>query len=157
MLTQLQAVHLKAGEGKLLQAAGNTVSIKVGSEETGGAFAAVDYVAGPGFSGPAPHIHRTFDEAFYVLHGEVMFHLNDELTRASAGEFVFVPRGVPHTFSNPGDAPAHFLSFVTPAGFERYFVELAGIIEQGGWPPAPEVMAELARKYDSVPVSVPGR
>ncbi len=152
MVTQLQALALKAGKGKVMRAAGNIVTIKVGSTETGGALAVVDYVAGGGFAGPAVHIHRQTDEAFLVLDGEVRFQLNDDVVTAGAGEFVYIPRGVPHTFSNPGDAPAHFLEIITPGGFEGYFEDLSAAIESSGWPLAPELMAELGRKYDIVPV-----
>ena len=47
------------------------------------------------------------------------------------GASVFVPRGVPHTFQNTGDAPGRILGVVEPAGLEGFFRELAEITKQG--------------------------
>ena len=74
--------------------------------------------------GPALH-HHDFDEAFYVLEGELTFQLHDQLRTVGPGEIVFVPRGAPHTFANLSDAPARQLIVCTPAGFERYFARMA--------------------------------
>jgi quercetin dioxygenase-like cupin family protein len=84
-------------------------------------------------AGPPLHSHD-FDEAFYVLHGELTFQLGDELTTAAAGELVFAPRGVPHTVANPNDTSAGYLLILTPAGFEREFARRAAK-ETGTAPP----------------------
>ena len=94
------------------------------SEETGGALGLIENQAPAGFPGPPLHRHD-FDETFYVLEGELTFQVVDELVTAGAGEVVFAPRGVSHTFANLSDAPARFLLACTPAGFERYFARMA--------------------------------
>jgi hypothetical protein len=43
-------------------------------------------------------------------------------------------RGVPHTYANLSDAPAHQLIICTPAGFERYFARMSAK-RQGTEPP----------------------
>ncbi len=156
MQTKLGSVILGAGAGRVLQAIGNTVTIKVGTKETGGASAVIDYVAAPGFPGPPPHLHNAMDESFYVLEGRIRFHVDGKDVDAEPGGFVYIPRGTRHTFSNPHGEPAHFLSLVTPGGFERYFEELVEAINTGGWPPSHERMAELGRKYDIVPTDGAG-
>src|SRR4051812_49637901 len=60
--------------------------------------------------------------------------LRDEFVTAGSGEPVFAPRGVPHTFANLTDGPAHQLIVCTPAGFERYFARIAAE-RQGVDPP----------------------
>lgn len=97
---------------------------------------------GPG-AGPNLHKHD-FDESFYVLEGELTFQLRDELVSAGPGDLVFAPRGVPHTFANLSERPAHQLIVCTPAGFERYFARLAAEregIDPPDWAlqPVPEV------------------
>lgn len=88
----------------------------------------------PGASaGPPLHTHE-FDEAFYVLDGELTIQLEDELITANAGGFAFAQRGVPHTLANLSQAPAHFLLVCTPAGFEREFARRAAK-ETGTDPP----------------------
>jgi quercetin dioxygenase-like cupin family protein len=71
-------------------------------------------------TGPPLHTHA-FDEAFYVLEGELTYQLDEELSTAAAGELAFARGGVPHTLANRSDRPARFLIVCTPAGFEREF------------------------------------
>ena len=78
----------------------------------------------PGETGPPLHIHD-FDEAFYVLEGELTFQLGDQLTTADAGELASALGGVPHTLANRGRVPARLQTVCTPAGFEREFARRA--------------------------------
>jgi quercetin dioxygenase-like cupin family protein len=114
------------------------------SEHSAGAVSVIETAPPPG-AGPRLH-HHDFDEAFYVLDGELTFQLGDELRRAGPGDLVFAPRGVPHTFANLSDRPARQLIVCTPAGFERYFARMAAErqgIEPPEWAlaPIPEVVA----------------
>lgn len=93
------------------------------SEQSGGQVAVIETAPGPG-AGPPLHVHD-FDEAFYVIAGELTFQVRDELFRVGAGELAFAPRGLPHTFANLSDAPARQLIVCAPAGFERYFARMA--------------------------------
>jgi mannose-6-phosphate isomerase-like protein (cupin superfamily) len=74
------------------------------------------------WEGPPLH-HHGWDEAFYVLAGELTFQLADQIVTKEAGEVAFAPRGVHHMFANLSDGPASYLVVCTPAGFERYFDE----------------------------------
>jgi quercetin dioxygenase-like cupin family protein len=102
------------------------------SEQSGGQVAIVESTMPPGAKGPPLHTHD-FDEAFYVLDGELTFQLGDELITARQGELAFALRGVPHTLANRSSAPARFLIVFTPAGFERMFARRAA--EQAGLEP----------------------
>jgi quercetin dioxygenase-like cupin family protein len=93
------------------------------SEESGGVVSMVETASPVGFAGPPLHIHD-FDEAFYVLEGELTFQLEDRLFTAGPGELAFAPRNVPHTYANRSGAPARVLIVCTPAGFERYFARM---------------------------------
>jgi quercetin dioxygenase-like cupin family protein len=77
-----------------------------------------------GAPGPPLHSHD-FDEAFYILDGELIFQLGNRKGTANAGELVFARRGLPHTVANPGANPARYLLVITPAGFEREFARRA--------------------------------
>jgi quercetin dioxygenase-like cupin family protein len=94
------------------------------SEETNGVVSAMDNTVPPNWPGPPLHRHD-FDEAFYVLEGELVFQVVDELITRRAGEMAFAPRGIAHTFANQSDAPARYMLICTPAGFERYFARMA--------------------------------
>jgi quercetin dioxygenase-like cupin family protein len=87
-----------------------------------------------GAKGPPLHTHE-FDEAFYILDGELTFQVGDELIVARVGELAFAPGGVPHTLANRSSASTHFLIVCTPAGFEREFARRAAA-QAGVDPPA---------------------
>src|SRR3954454_24478857 len=72
--------------------------------------------------GPGPPLHHhAFDEAFYVLEGELTFQLGDELATAGPGSLTFAPSGSHHTPANRSGAPVRYLLVCTPGGFERRF------------------------------------
>jgi mannose-6-phosphate isomerase-like protein (cupin superfamily) len=95
-------------------------SVLVRSEQSEGRVGIIESVMPPGVSGPPLHKHD-FDEAFYVLDGELTFHLGGGLVTIRAGEMAFAPGGEPHTFANRSQADARYLIVCTPAGFEREF------------------------------------
>lgn len=72
---------------------------------------------------PAPpfHVHPHTDEAFYIAGGEATFLLGDREVQLTAGGFVFVPRGTPHTAWNSGDGPLLGLILISPGGAEHVF------------------------------------
>jgi quercetin dioxygenase-like cupin family protein len=122
-----------------------TVSNKVllRGEESGAAVSIVEHTMPAGAPGPPLHSHG-FDEAFYILEGELTVQRDDQLTTARAGELIFAPRGVPHTLANLAETAARFLLILTPAGFEREFARRAAQeagIEPPNWAlqPLPDV------------------
>jgi mannose-6-phosphate isomerase-like protein (cupin superfamily) len=93
------------------------------SEESDGVVSVVDNTVPANWPGPYLHRHD-FDEAFYVLEGELTFQVDDAVVTKRAGELAFAPRGVAHTLANHSDAPARYVLVCTPAGFERYFARM---------------------------------
>jgi hypothetical protein len=51
----------------------------------------------------------------------VCVRLADQVEEATAGAFVFIPRGTPHTWEARGDQAVRFLVVIAPAGLERFF------------------------------------
>jgi len=113
------------------------------SEETGGDVSVIEIVVPPHSAGPPLHTHD-FDEAFYLLEGELIFQVEEALVTKGAGELVFAPRNVAHALANHSDAPARYLLICTPAGFERHWARIAAEaagVEPPQWAlqPIPEV------------------
>jgi quercetin dioxygenase-like cupin family protein len=109
----------------------NVPKVLLRSEESDGQVAIVELGGGG-----RPPLHRhDFDEAFYVLEGELTFQLEEDVFTRRAGELAFAPRGVPHTYANLSGKPARALLVITPAGFERYFDQIAARITGGAPPP----------------------
>lgn len=51
--------------------------------------------------GPGMHIHLQDDEIFYIASGDFLFQIEDQLILGKAGDTIFAPRGVAHTYANP--------------------------------------------------------
>jgi quercetin dioxygenase-like cupin family protein len=85
---------------------------------------------GPG-TGVSPHFHKGHSDSFYVLEGELEFHVGEEVFRAIAGAYVLAPPNVVHWFRNVSDRPARMLNLHTPGGFAEYRRQLAALREQG--------------------------
>ena len=100
------------------------IRVLLRGEQSGGVVSVIESGSLPGFGGPPLH-HHDFDEAFYVLEGELTFQLGDELTVAGPGSLVFAARGSHHTLANRSSAGARYLIVCTPGGFERYFARMA--------------------------------
>jgi mannose-6-phosphate isomerase-like protein (cupin superfamily) len=63
-------------------------------------------------SGPATlHVHNSDDEAWHVLEGVLRFRFADRVVEVPAGETVFVPAGVAHTYEA---IDARYLVVLTP-------------------------------------------
>lgn len=115
-----------AGETVRLHALG--VRFVIDGETTGGAFSLVEYLVPPRALGAPVHTHRNEDEYGYAVEGRTTVQLGDEILELGPGEVVLKPRGIPHAFWNAGDEPARMLELISPAGFERYFRELAPLL-----------------------------
>ncbi|HET7574876.1 MAG TPA: quercetin 2,3-dioxygenase [Solirubrobacterales bacterium] len=154
MNAKTKPAHVAAlgGEGEATWFLQNRMTVKAFAEDTGGAFGLVESRIAAGASPPL-HVHRREDESFFVIEGEVRFRCGDEEFLAGPGSFVFLPRGVPHTFVVEGDRDAHVLTLMTPGGGERFFLDGGRPPEGPGLPPPgpPDVerMQRAAARYES--------
>lgn len=133
-------------EGVPVIEGGFGVVLKLAGAETGNSFSVVEHPLAPGVLAAPPHTHANEDEYSFVLEGTVGVLVGDEVYEAGPGSYVLKPRGVPHTFWNGGPGRARILEIISPAGFERYFEELAGVLSAGGPPDVARIEA-LASRY----------
>lgn len=104
----------------------NPNDLKVSSKDTGGALAIFEYV-GKQKVGPSYHVHFEQDEIFYVLEGEYLFQVGDEKFTVQAGDTVFGPRNVPHTWIQLSDI-GKLVYQVQPAGkMEEFFSKMSQV------------------------------
>lgn len=76
--------------------------------------------------GPPRHFHYEQDEWWYVLEGEFEITVGDTVYKAKAGDSVFGPRMVPHSFSKSGGTEGKLLMAFQPAGrMEDFFKSLS--------------------------------
>jgi quercetin dioxygenase-like cupin family protein len=78
------------------------------------------HVTLPRDSGPPPHTHR-WDEAYFVIEGDVDFTVGTQCFTASTGHFVYTPGGVIHGFRGASAQPARLLIFDAPAHAGEFF------------------------------------
>ncbi|MHB1195173.1 MAG: cupin domain-containing protein [Longimicrobiales bacterium] len=98
----LPAEVVKAGTG-------TTRQVLIGPDE-GPNFALRRFIMQPG--GGMPRHTNTVEHEQYVLRGSARVTLGDERLRVSAGDVVFIPAGVPHSYHAEGDEPFEFLCIV---------------------------------------------
>ena len=135
-------------EGRSVSLGALGVVYKIAGGDTGGSFSVVEHPMEPGTLGALPHTHTFEDEYSFVLEGEVGVLIDEEEYKATAGSYILKPRGIVHTFWNPGPSPARILEIISPAGFEGYFEEMAEVISAaGGGAPDFGKMGEIAEKY----------
>ena len=110
---------LGPGEGKMIPVPGHKITHKVSGADTDGAYSLLEVELDG--DGPPQHIHKTEDEAVYVLEGEINVLLGERTIRMKAGAFVRIPRGTVHTFCRVEKKNAKLLAMFSPAGFEKFF------------------------------------
>jgi quercetin dioxygenase-like cupin family protein len=117
-----------AGDARAVDAPAGRVTCTARGTETGGAMTFFETFAAPG-EGPPHHVHVSEDEFIYVLEGRLRVRLVESMQEALAGAFVFIPKGVPHSWQVVGAAHARFVVAFAPAapGMERFFERSHGL------------------------------
>jgi quercetin dioxygenase-like cupin family protein len=96
-----------------------------------------------------PHLHRSHVETFLVQSGTLQFMIANGVYHVREGEFLVVPIGAIHAFSNPFDAPAVFHASFAPAHFINYLREVAELTKTAI--PTVEQIYQIMARYDSYP------
>ncbi len=108
------------GEGEQFWFAGGGVwTMKASQAETEGAYMLFEDHLVRGKTTPL-HRHPNHDDAFYVLEGEILVHVDGKQRRVGERGFFFAPRGVPHAFLVTSET-AHLLCFQTPGTGEAFY------------------------------------
>jgi quercetin dioxygenase-like cupin family protein len=116
-----EPVAVKRGEGESMNVLGAGIRFLLPAAKTDHNFSLME-VELPKDQGPPPHEHP-WDEAYYVIDGDVWFLVDGEETVYSAGDFIYAPGGVVHSFKGAGERPARVLVFDAPATAEGFFRE----------------------------------
>src|SRR2546422_458625 len=81
-------------------------------------------------AGPSTHFHRAISEAFFIVSGAIRIFDGRQWIDARPGDFLYVPPGGRHAFSNESGQPASFLLLFAPgADREGYFENVGKIGE----------------------------
>lgn len=140
----MEPKHIPVGGGKAVNVLGTPMLLRVSGSDTNGTLAVVESHDAPG-GGPPPHIHHREDETFQVLEGEYEFMIAGNTVTAKAGDTLFAPRGIPHTYRCVSQTTGKLSVVLTPPGFENFFAEI-GAMSQQEQQDIPRVM-EIAKGY----------
>ncbi|RYY71562.1 MAG: cupin domain-containing protein [Chitinophagaceae bacterium] len=136
---------IAAGEGRIhghIQLKGvnaNILDVKISGSDTNGELAIFEQTSlSPGRGTPL-HIHHDQDEIFYVVEGSYKFKVGDDIYDLSAGDSIFLPRKIPHAWTQRS-VKGKMLVTLQPAGkLENFFVMMAAMDHT----PTPEEIANV--------------
>jgi quercetin 2,3-dioxygenase len=124
--------------------------VKVSAKDTGGQFSIFEY---EGFAkmGPELHMHLKQDETFYILEGEYLFQVGEEKHTLKAGDTIFLPRNIPHTWLQLTDK-GKLMYMLQPAGKMEEFFKAMNALKTI---PTPEEVNRISAAHDVKVVGPP--
>lgn len=100
--------------------------LKISSKDTNGQLSVFEYI-GTAKVGPMLHVHLEQDEIFTVIEGSYRFVVGNETHILNAGQTIFLPRNIPHTWIQLTDY-GRMIYFLQPAGKMEEFFSLMNTI-----------------------------
>ena len=122
---------------------GGRVGVKLTGAQTAGRVGMWLWDARRGAAAPM-HVHHREDEYFLVVEGEARLFVGDQRIDARAGDFVVLPREVPHAYLITSET-ARLIGMASPGGFEAFFTELGAPVVPGAQPAEPPDAGLMAR------------
>jgi quercetin dioxygenase-like cupin family protein len=132
---------------------GDTYTITVTGDQTNGHFCVIDMHIPPG-GGPPPHRHD-FEETFILLEGEMEATFRGTKSIVRAGDTLNIPANAPHQFHNSAAHPVRMLCICSPAGQEKFFLEVGVPVATRTTPPPKLAGNDLAAFIEHVKAIAP--
>lgn len=136
---------INAGEGrihghiKLKGVNSNILDVKVSGSDTDGDLAIFEQTSLSQGKGTPLHIHHAQDEIFYVMEGSYYFQVGDEKFSLTAGDSIFLPRKVPHAWTQVSEKGKMTVTMQPAGKLEDFFVAVAALDHE----PTPKEMEKL--------------
>ncbi|WP_426563858.1 cupin domain-containing protein [Angustibacter sp. McL0619] len=116
-------VFRPAATGRTTWAMGSLFETLLSASDSGGELGVSVVTQPPGIATPL-HLHANESEAIYLLAGTMTYRAGDEVHRLAEGDFVFLPKGVPHAFRITGRTPAKVVALTVPGGLLSLYDEV---------------------------------
>ena len=116
------AIVVKPDQGETLNVLGMPLRFLCDGPDTDSAWSLMEEEIGLG-QGPAAHRHD-WDEAYYVVSGELDFQIDGKPVHLGAREFAYLPRNTVHAFKGASESPTHVLIFAVPAHSSAFFKDV---------------------------------
>lgn len=124
--------------------------VKLSAKDTNGDLTIFEFT-GNGKGGPPLHVHPHQDEIFFVIQGTYLFQVGQEKHTLNAGDTMFLPRTVPHTFAQLTDQGKMLYLFQPSGKMEDFFRTIGKLTAQ----PTPEQGAKIFADHDMQVVGPP--
>jgi quercetin dioxygenase-like cupin family protein len=149
----MRATIVRAGEREPLNVLGMPLRFLCDSRETGERWSLFDEEI-PFGMGPPPHRHD-WDEAYYVLEGEVAFEIDGQPVVIRTGDFARLPANTIHGFKGASPSSARVLIFAQPGHSSEFFEQLNA--EVRSLPDDLEKLPQIASRHgiEMMPAEVP--
>lgn len=122
-----------AGEGrihghiKLKGVNANILDVKVSGSDTDGGFVIFEQTSLTPGKGTPLHVHYLQDEVFYVVEGSYYFQVGDEKFDLTKGDSIFLPRQVPHAWTQVSEKGRMTVTFQPAGKMEDFFLQVAAL------------------------------
>jgi len=127
---------ISSGEGrihghlKLKGVNSNILDLKLSGKDTNGDLAIFEQTSISQGRGTPLHVHHFQDELFYVIEGEYYFQVGEDKYRLNIGDSIFLPRKVPHAWTQVSEKGKMTVTFQPAGKMEEFFVTMAGLKEE---------------------------
>jgi quercetin dioxygenase-like cupin family protein len=105
----------------------NILNVKVSGSDTNGDLAIFEQTSLSQGKGTPLHLHHAQDEIFYVLEGSYYFQVGDERFKLAKGDSIFMPRKVPHAWTQISETGKMIVVFQPAGKMENFFVTVAAL------------------------------
>lgn len=136
---------ISSGEGRLhghIQLKGvnkNILDVKISGSDTEGELAIFEQTSLSQGKGTPLHVHPKQDEIFHVIEGDYYFKVGDDKYDLTVGDSIFLPRAVPHAWTQKSEKGKMLVTFQPAGKMESFFVSVAALDHN----PTPEEIAQL--------------
>ena len=137
-------------EAEIIRPFGNEMKVMLPAAHTGGSCSVLFAELKPGEGAP-PHLHREYDEYFFVVEGTISLTIDGTESAIVPGKLAFTPRGAIHSFRNIGQSIARMLEWTVPGGNEPYF----RAVSEMGRDIDPKRLAEINRQFATEFIEAP--
>jgi quercetin dioxygenase-like cupin family protein len=114
----------------------NILDVKVSGSDTDGDLAIFEQTSLSQGRGTPLHVHHFQDEVFYVVEGSYYFQVGENKYNLAAGDSIFLPRKVPHAWTQVSEKGKMTVTFQPAGKLENFFLTMAALDHE---PTAPEM------------------
>ena len=148
MLQSGRAHTVASGEGRVVNLGNVQMRVLAAGAATKRGFTLAEFSGSTEGPWTVPHIHREFEESFFVLDGDFTFTVGEQQVLAGPGSYILLPRGTRHGIL-AGAGGGRLLTLMVPGGLEEMFFELADLPADSITDPS--VRSAISARHDSVP------